>query len=264
VDSAIESFRDRILGRERERQAPPIAADIAGVIDSWAGDEPAPLAGAPVDIPLADTYRLYWLALLASESSPHYEWWVHAVSGWQIPSSTELFAVKATPAVVAIGSAKSHEEGWLLMWGCPKAAATLAGVPEGTAIEFATAASPEEPSEGFKPEVGRALYSGVVRRGALRLQQMSPALDRQVLDDLLAFVTDLTADQRLEIRNDEERAAFDAEAGMFASKEGALSWSGNTVRINEDDERTWVLLARPVFRKRFSHVWPCEEEEKWF
>ena len=90
------------------------------------------------------------------------------------------------------------------------------------------------------------------------------AIDRQTLDDLLMFVTNLVAGRRIEILDAEERAEFDGAAQSFAAGDDALSWNGTTVRINDTDERTWVLLGRPVFRKRFGSVWPCDEEEKWF
>ncbi|MGH7460508.1 MAG: hypothetical protein ACREMA_05715 [Longimicrobiales bacterium] len=58
-----------------------------------------------------------------------------------------------------------------------------------------------------------------------------------------------------------ERAAFDAEAEMSLFEGDSLMWDGDIVHFKEPDERMLLMLAEPVFRMRFGHQWPVDEEE---
>ena len=48
---------------------------------------------------------------------------------------------------------------------------------------------------------------------------------------------------------------------MFAAGEEEFRWEADTALIAEDDDRTRILIAQPVFRLRFAAIWPMAQDD---
>ncbi|HEU4389281.1 MAG TPA: hypothetical protein VFV34_15870, partial [Blastocatellia bacterium] len=204
-DPDVESFRDRLLGRSAPAEELPVAGGMVEVIEVWSGDPLRPVEGnKPALIP-TDAFLLYWIAGLTSDSPPRFELWVDPKGAWTPPAPCAEFAVmKKGRSITAIGP-PPDARGWLLWWAARSAAETLAGVPDGSTIDFAMAPR----NDDTNPAIGRALYSGPVSGGAWQLTHASPAVEGVALDEALSFVRDL-ASGRLHVRGGAERDAFEA------------------------------------------------------
>jgi hypothetical protein len=259
-DPELRSFCDELLGLEAPSEERPIADDYVEIIEVWSGDPIRSIKGGdPIAIEPAEAHLLYWIAGLGA-SSPRFELWVEAKGTWTPPASTADFAVRSrSGSVTGIGSARNNA-GWLLWWTVQEVAGLLPGVPEGSTIYLATTAILDYDPDA-NPAIGRMLFSGTIRDGRLLLEDSSPSIARDDLAAVLSFVHDCAVHERLTVGPGAEREAFDRAAKIFAREEGALLWEGDVVRLADHDARTMILLAKPIFRTRFGHLWPMDPVE---
>jgi len=261
-DPELRSFRDDILGREAPAVERAIAEDVVEIMQAWTGDPLKAIQGGgePIAIDPSEAHLLYWIAALGADSPPRFELWVEAKGPWQAPAATPDFAVLPKGAVVAMGPAR-NAAGWQLWWAARDVAAALAGVPDGSTLDFGMAPRVDRDPD-LDPTVGRALYSGTVRGGKWHLKESSPLVARDALADALAFVRVLSAEGRLSVRPGAEREIFDAQAAVSSREEGSLVWEGEFVLLADPDDRTLLTLAAPVFRTRFGQVWPMDAPDQ--
>ena len=259
-DPGIEAFLDKILGRQKPVEPPAIVTRKVDVIANWDGDALQLVRNntATTSLALADAYWLHWMASLTADSPPAFEFWIKPEGGWETPASTPEFAVVANPgATTAIGPSPENG-GWWQMWSARSVAAALAGVPDGSTIELATAS---RSSDDGNRAIGRARYRGVVREGRWALAEASPGIDRDTLTDALDFMHALTVNREIPFRSAAEREALENTAAIYSPEEGSLEWKDAAVRVVDDDERTLLMLASPVFRTRFGQQWACDIED---
>ena len=260
IDPELASLRDRLLGRsELEPERPPASA-VTEIIEVWGGDPLKAIEGGPVSLSLSDAFYLYWMAGLTADSPPSFELWVTTSTAWNPPDATPDFGVVTKgESTTAIGPAPDAG-GWQVWWTARTISAALGAVPDRATIELAIAQKPDEleDTEDTNPAIGRAFYSGAVSGGMWTVTDASPSVSRETLQDALSFVRDLVEHQRIRVRGDAEREAFDAAALIYAPDKGLLHWDGDAVSV-ADDERTLLLLAGPVFRARHGGQWPSDE-----
>jgi hypothetical protein len=261
IDPELASLRDRLLGRsELEPERPP-ASTLTEIIEVWAGDPLKPIEGGAVSLPLSDAFYLYWVAGLTADTPPPFELWVTSRASWTPPEATPDFAVvRKGGSITAIGPAPDAG-GWQLWWTARTISAALGAVPDGATVDLAMSQKPDEleDTEDTNPAIGRALYSGPVSSGTWAVIEASPSVSRETLQDALGFVRDLVQHRRIRVRGAAEREAFDAAALIYAPEEGLVRWDGDTASISDDDDRTLLLLAGPVFRARHGGQWPSDE-----
>jgi len=257
-DPEIESFRDRLLGREDIESEPSVVTSLLEIIEVWSGDPLKKVQGQPLLLlSPTDAYFLYWIAGFAAESPPRFELWVTPQGKWTPPASTAEFAVALKgSAVIAIGPS-ADAAGWSLWWAARAAATSLVGIPDGSTIDFAMAPRLEANPDA-NPAVGRAIYSGGVAGGRWQIDEASPQVTRETLDDALTFAREATKG-RLRVRR-AERAAFDQAVESYVMEPESIVWESETIHLAEDDERTLLLLASAVFRVRFGGQWPVDVE----
>jgi hypothetical protein len=258
-DPEIESFRDRLLGRNAPA-AEPAVATLVEIIEVWSGDPLRKIQGEPpIVLPATDAFLLYWIAGLAADSPPRFELWVTPQGTWTPPAScAELAVALKGSSVVAIGPS-SDAEVWTLWWSARAAAQSLAGIPDGSTIDFAMAPRLEANPDA-NPAVGRALYSGTVVSGGWQIAEASPEVTRESLENALTFVRDLVTKRRLQVRR-VDRPAFEQAVETYVMEVESVIQDGDTIHLAEDDERTLLLLASAVFRVRFSGAWPVDIQE---
>jgi hypothetical protein len=254
-DPDLEAFLDRLLRRPKPVEEIPVASELVSVVDAWSGAAPAPLAGGEYALAPEHAHLLYWMTALCADSSPRYELRVTPNGAWTPPApSPEVAVIARGDGSTALGP-PPDAGGWLSWWSARKAAEALAGVPEGSALCLAIA--PDAEGDAAR-EIGRALYRGSVRGGAWQIAEASPALAHETLADALAFVREIALHDRIPVRGDDERRAFDASARMSAIVLGAVVWDDDRARLADPEERGHLMLATPVFRTRFAAQWPCD------
>jgi hypothetical protein len=260
VDPELASFRDRLLGRsELEPERPP-ATTLVQIIDAWDGD-PLTAVASPVRLHPIDAFHLYWIAGLTAESPPCFEFQITSGASWDRPRATADFAVVASPGPsTAIGPAPDAG-GWQMWWTARAVSAALQAVPAGATIDLAMAPRPDEleDTEDSNPAIGRARYRGRLSSGMWTISEASPSVSGETLQDALEFIRDLVERRQIRLRSAAEREAFDAAALTYAPEKNLLHWEGDVVRVTEDDIRTLLLLAGPVFRARHGSHWPSDE-----
>ena len=261
LDPGIEHFLDKILDRQKPVEPPAIVTRKADVIGQWDGDALQLVRDntATTSVALTDAYWLQWMASLTADSPPSFEFRVSGARGWEAPASTPEFAVIPLPGAVTALGPSPENGGWWLMWSARSVASALAGVPEGSTIELATARQSDD--DDGNPAIGRARYRGLVRDRRWSLVEASPGIDRATLTDALEFMRALTADREVPFRNAAEREALEQNAAIYSPEEGSLEWQDTAVRVVDDDERTLLLLAGPVFRVRFGEQWACDIDD---
>jgi len=259
-DPDLEHFLDRLLDRPKPQEVIPVATSLVEIIERWSGDPLKRLsAGGERPLPVADAFYLYWMAGLAADSAPRYELWVTAAGAWTPPApSPECAVMSKGGSTWAIGP-PPNTGGWFTWWSARHAAKSLVDVPDGSTLDLAMAPDLEDPDAPDEVAViGRALYSGVVKSGIWHIGEASPAVTRETLDAALGFVHDLVAHGRITVRGEEEQRAFDVTAAKHALISGPLLREGDSVRLAEPEERSTLILATPVFRKRFGAHWPAD------
>ena len=167
--------------------------------------------------------------------------------------------VSKSGGVTAIGPWPDRVHVW---WAAQWVAAALTGVPDGAELTMGMAPRLDDFGASDKdPAIGRALYNGTLKNGSFQITHASPAITSARLGEALAFTRNAAIDGRLPVRAGAERAAFDAEAQVFAPGDDELVWEGDVVHLAEPDERTMIILAGKVFRIRFADQWPMDREE---
>jgi hypothetical protein len=262
-DPNIEAFLDKILGREKPSEPPAIVTQKTEIIETWDGDPLQPIRNSTdaVSVALAEAYWLHWMAALTADSPPSFEIWVTPAGDWAVPAATPEFAVQSKSGSITALGPSPNNGGWWLMWAARSAAAAIANVPDGSTIELAARADGSD-DEDRNPAIGRALYSGVVSDGRWNLREASPAISRATLADALDFMHALTVNREILFRNAAERDALENTAAIYSPEEGSLEWKDAAVRVVDNDERTLLMLATPVFRVRFGGQWPCDVEDE--
>jgi hypothetical protein len=261
ADPDLEIFLDGLLGRNKEDDDPPQpVTTTVEIMEAWAGD---PLAAIRHNLPAvslapANAFWLYWMAGLTSDSSPRFEYCITPKAQWTVPETTTDYGVIVKGSVIALRPS-SEMGGWGLWHGARHASALLSTVPEGSSIEVAMAPHMRG-DEDADEAIGRAMYRGVIRNGRLELNDASPAIDRATLADALEFVGYLATNEQILVRGEEERDVFDMNAMIYASGDDTVVWDDEAARLAEPDFRTLLMLASPVFRKRFGEQWKCDED----
>jgi hypothetical protein len=148
-----------------------------------------------------------------------------------------------------------------MWWTARAVSAALQAVPAGATIDLAMAPRPDEleDTEDSNPAIGRARYRGRLSSGMWTISEASPSVSGETLQDALEFIRDLVERRQIRLRSAAEREAFDAAALTYAPEKNLLHWEGDVVRVTEDDIRTLLLLAGPVFRARHGSHWPSDE-----
>lgn len=259
TDPNAEWFLDRALRRERPDPPAPPATEIVEVVSRWEGDPTAPVAGGPVELAVADAFHAFFLVATTADSPPAFEFLVSGAPGWSPPPAEPEFGVVSRGRGSWSLGTPPEGIGWYRYWGARAASPHLVTLPDGATLELATAAPPGGAGEDGDPAVGRARFGGTVTGGTWRIDRASPAVAASVLADALAFVRALVEEGAVEVRGDEERAALEQETGWYGE---SLAWDGDRARLAEEDPRTILLVAQPVFRMRFGEHWPCDVEEE--
>ena len=260
-DPELRDFRDRILGIVHPEPERPIAGRVVEVIEVWPGDALKKIEGGPVPIATGELYLLHWMAALTADSPPRFELWVEPRGDWTPPVSTPDFAVVAKgKSLVTIGPVE-NTGGWHVWWTSRDVAKALGPIPDESTITLASAPIRDADDDEGNPQVGLALYEGVVRGGTVQLTEASPRVSHDTLAEAIAFTRDLALHGRIHVRTGAERDAFDAEAAVFSPEEGSLVWDGDVVALAEPDDRTALILGGVVFRKRYADQWPMDVEE---
>lgn len=224
-DPELQSFADRLLGREAPEPPRQPAHGVVEIVEAWSGEPLKKIAGeTPVTVAPTELFHLYWLAALGADSPPRFELWVEA-KGWTPPAATPEFAVaQKAGGITAIGPSRELG-GWQLWWTARDVSALLSAVPENASIDFAMTPRLEHDAD-LNPAVGRMLFSGAVSAGRLRIKEMSPLVDRSAFDRALEFVRDVV------------RQAAESQ----------------------DDERFVLMDAAPKFRAQFGATWTVDQE----
>ena len=256
-DHGLHHFRDRLLGRRAPAPELPVAGEVVGIIESWTGDTLKPVDGGAVTIAPNELFLLHWMAALTTDSPPRFELFIEPKGEWTAPAPTPEFGVISKGrGVTAIGPARGSR-GWQIWWAARDVATTIAGIPDGSTIDLATAPRLDDDPD-LDPSAGRELYSGKTLGGLWHITEASPRISRDTLEQALTFARDVAMRGRLTVQRGAEREAFDSVAEMFSAEEGSLVWEGDVVRLAEADERMLLLLASPVFRVRFASQWPMD------
>ena len=261
-DPEIESQRHRLLGKdEGAGEAPKPVSETIEIIQRWTGDPLRKIKDnvPPIALAAADAYWLYWIAALTSESSPGFEYLLEPKGQWTAPAATEDFGVITAGKAVFLRPS-SDMGGWGLWRGAKSASVHVATLPEGSTITLAIAPRERNDGEDVDPDIGRALYEGVITSGKLELIEASPEIDRATLADALDFVRAVVTSDRIMVRGKAERQAFDEIAAIYVPEEDRLIWEGDTVRLYAPDDRELLLLASAVFRARFGKQWKCDHD----
>jgi len=259
-DPNLESFRNDLLDRRPPELERPIADAVVEIIEVWSGDPLSKIDGGSVTIEPNDIYLLHWMAALTADSPPRFEILVEPKGAWTPPAPTPDYAVVPKGRTMSdIGPVK-NTGGWHVWWTARSVAAALGAIPDGSSIDVAMAPRLDDNDE-LDPEVGRALYSGVIKAGQLEMTHASPHVDRDTLAAAVDFVRELAVNGRVTVRGGAEREAFDQQAQIFSPEEDSLVWEGDVVHLAEPDERTLILLASKVFRLRFGHQWTVDSDE---
>ena len=261
IDPELAALRDRLLGRSELEPERPLANTLVQIIDAWDGAPLTPVDAPRVGVRPVNAFYLYWMAGLTAESPPCFEFQIASGVTWDRPDATADFAVVTSPGpVTAIGPAPDAG-GWQMWWTARAVSASLESVPDGATIDLAMAQTPDEleDTEDSNPAIGRARYRGTVTGGLWVISEASPSVPGETLQDALEFIRDLVDRRQIRLRSAAEREAFDAAALIYAPEEDLLQWDGDAVRVTDDDIRTLLLLAGPVFRARHGSQWPSDE-----
>jgi hypothetical protein len=261
-DPDLRALHDELLEIVREEPPRPVGTDFHDIMETWPGDPTESIEGGSVTVPLDEMYLLHWIAALATDTVPRFELWVTPKGAWTPPQSTSDFVTKTKDngRVIAIGPVL-NTGGWHTWWTSRAVAQALGAIPDGSTMELAAAPDDEE---RIDPDsvAGRVLYGGVVRDGQWQVGEASPKVERGTLEQALTFLRDLLFDNRMQVREGDERKAFDTVAEMFSPEEDSLRWKGDVVSLAEPDERMHLLLSPPVFRRRFADAWPMDADDE--
>jgi len=84
----------------------------------------------------------------------------------------------------------------------------------------------------------------------------------ETLENALAFVRELISHNRVQLRSDAERQAFEKAVEMWMLEGSTVTWDGNVATLGEPDERIQLMLAPSVFRIRFGTTWPFDDDDE--
>jgi hypothetical protein len=260
-DPAIESQRNRLLGKEDEPEAARPVAETIEIIEVWTGEPLKKIKDntPPIAINPGDAFWLYWIAAMTAESPPGFEYLVGPYGKWDRPEATPDYGVIPKGVFTALRPS-ADMGGWGLWRGARAASALLPTLPAESKITLAMAPRERNDGEPVDNDIGRALYEGTIKGGKLELIEASPAIDRATLADALDFVGEVMAHERIRVRGKAERQAFDDIAAIYVPEEDRLIWDGDTVRLYAPGERELLLLASAVFRARFGKQWKCDHD----
>ena len=226
----------------------------------WGGDPLKAIEGGPVSLSLSDAFYLYWMAGLTADSPPSFELWVTTSTAWNPPDATPDFGVvKKGESTTAIRPAPDAG-GWHVWWTAGTIEARRwAPYPTGPRSSWPWRRN-QTSSRTPKTRILRLGARSTAARcpGDVDRDHASPSVSRETLQDALSFVRDLVEHQRIRVRGDAEREAFEGAALIYAPDKGLLHWDGDAVSV-ADDERTLLSLAGPVFRARHGGQWPSDE-----
>lgn len=252
-DPNIESFLDDVLEREKPKPPRVPATGAVPIIETWPGDTLTKLGGGgDCAVRATSAYLLYWLAAIGTDSPPRYEMFVSDAPDWQPPASTPEFVVTPKGRGTWAFGPPGNTGGWFTWWSARLAAQALKGLPDGATIDLAMLRDDDEDAPG----IGRLIFSGTVKGGTWHVTESGPAIPRATLEDAIAFLRQIAEGASVTPRNAGERAELDRVAEEFGFSD--LAWEGDTVRPEDGDERTAILLAQPVFRTRFAGAWPMD------
>jgi hypothetical protein len=260
-DPELRSFYDKLLDIKHPEPERPIADTLVEVIEVWSGDPLRKIEGGAVAIPVNELYLLHWMASMTSDTALRFELWIEPKGTWSPPPSTPDYVVKSKGRnTVAIGPA-ANTGGWHVYWTARDVAKALTGIPDGSTMDFACAPIIDD-SFGVpqNPAVGRVLYSGSVNGGLWSITESSPAVSRATLEQAIAFVREAVTQFRMQVKPGAERTGFDAQAVLFAQGD-TLTWNADVATVTDQDVRTILIVAPPVFRVRFAGAWPMDAPE---
>jgi hypothetical protein len=258
-DLELRRFHDRLLHIELPEPPRPLAEDFVEIIATWPGETLKSIEGGPVTAGVDELYLLHWMAGLMTDTTPRFELWIEPKGAWTPPGPTPDFGVRSSASLTAIGPV-TNTGGWHTWWTSRAVARALGAIPDGSTI---TLASLPDQAERTDPDstAGIALYEGSVGGGRLQVKEASPKVTAETLEDALAFVRELVSNNRIELRSEEEREAFEKAVEMWIFGESTVTWDGNVATLGEPDERTQLLLAPSVFRIRFGTTWPFDQDD---
>jgi hypothetical protein len=258
-DPSLRRLYDKLLEIEHPEPPRPIADTIAEIIETWPGDPLKPVDGGPVALASAEIYLLHWIAGFTSDTTPRFELWIEPKGSWNAPASTADYAViSKSSSMTALGPVM-NTGGWHTWWIARDVANALGTIPDGSTITLGMSPNRAEREDPDSP-VGLALYEGTVSGGKWQVSNASPKLTRETLEEAIGFARDVAVNGQLRVRAS-ERQAYDAGAEMYLFEPDSVKWRGDSLSLEEPDERMMLTLAGPVFKARFADTWPVDVEE---
>jgi predicted DNA-binding WGR domain protein len=232
----------------------------------------SPIAGGPVEHPiaaLADVFRLAWLATDAADPEIRID--LPADSGF-VPAWPEMenVAVTSSGNEVRLGFAGggkfAHLEAMAVV------APHLATLPEGSIVELMTSPGSyfwdvdEEDDEEVEqhPDAGVHRYRGAVRNGTWHIDDAFPSLEAATVRDALALSASVRGGRRLALRDEAEgqrvQSRLESESFLFGSN--PLVLDGGEIGLKKKDVSLLHFVAQALFRTRWDSVWPGYREDE--
>jgi hypothetical protein len=255
-DPGLTQLARQILQeKDPEPEPPPPAKEPMSVHDSWDGDPLTPLEGGAAEEELQLIIHAYLLGLFASESAPEVELRVANAGAWQPSSPQHDFVAIPHEGGGYRGGPPANFGGWAMLSAMITAGLAIADLPDGARLELAM----RNLNDGETPQVGRFWLAGTVHGGRWRITHASPQTHAATLADALVFTRDVFYDDRLVVRNDDERAVMMKmleEWNFLVDQKNPPTWKGDVLSFARYQERERCIWGGPVFRHRYAGAWP--------
>ena len=255
VDPNLAQAARRILQEEDPETAPPPSAtEPMSVFDAWDGDPLEPVVGGTVEENLKLLIHVYLIGLLAAEGAPDVELRITGAEGWKPPSRQHDFVALPHESGYRAGP-PSNFGGWPMLSALITTGLALSELPDGARLELAM----RNLNDDETPQVGRFRFAGTVQSGRWRITQAAPRTNAGTLADALAFTRDVFYDDRIVVRDDEERAIVMKTLEDWSSiidQKHPPTWKGDVLSIEKYTERDRCNWGGPLFRHRFATAWP--------
>ena len=242
------------LDEEHEEEAPaPVAPEVESQAAPFAL---RPIAGGPVEVPLAQATRLARLAWLCH---PYTRPALRLACPGRAPALQEVDGATLTRsgAVVEVrfdddGQPRGAEAALVAV------SKQLGALPDGTEILLETSRTRQP--QGARP-VGLHRYRGQVAGGAWRVAEAFPPTDAARLGSALALVETLVPARRLAARDEEEAERIVARLKAHAPHvlELGLQRAGAELAFPKRSPEAFLEVVRRAFWLRHASDWPLQD-----